>query len=115
VSYLDALAAALTIGLASVAAWRVIAVDAVTAPLRRRLYGETGVNIRDSRLMLWLHTWQKCPWCAGAWITAAVTVAVDATVGLPKPLLVFAAARYVTGWVGSRDADYHEQTMRGEP
>ena len=113
--YLDALAAALTIGLASVGAWRVIAVDTITAPLRKRLFGETGVNIRNSKFMLWLHTWQKCPWCAGAWITVLIVILTDAIVGLPMPLLVFAAARYVTGWIGSKDTDYHEQTMRGEP
>jgi hypothetical protein len=112
--YLDALAAALTIGLASVGAWRVIAVDVITKPLRVWFFNETR-DEANGRLYGWLKKWYKCPWCAGAWITAAITIATDAIVGLPMPVLVFAAARYVTGWIGSKDSDYHEQTMRGEP
>lgn len=111
--YLDLLAASLLIGLASVAIWRVMAVDVISKSLRMRLWGD---GDPESRTRAWLKAWGKCPWCAGAWITALVTLLVDLTVdgGLPLPLLVFAAARFVTGWVGSKDEDYHEQTMRGE-
>lgn len=116
--YLDALAASLAVGLASAGVWRAFAVDVVTRGLRERLFGDGEGGVRElGTLGKWLHTWWKCPWCAGAWVTAAVTIATDLTVdgGLPAPLLVFAAARYVTGWIGSRDSDYQEQMMRGEP
>ncbi len=117
--YLDALAAALTIGLASVAVWRLFAVDVIAKPLRLKLFGGTENGTVDdkppSKLMMWMHTWWKCPWCAGAWVTALIVILTDVIVGLPMPLLVFAAARYVTGWIGSHDEDYHEQSMRGEP
>jgi uncharacterized membrane protein YjgN (DUF898 family) len=112
--YFDALAAALMIGLASVGLWRVIAVDTLTKPIRAKIFNETR-DEANGRLYSWLKLWYKCAWCAGAWITAAITIATDLTVGLPMPLLVFAAARYVTGWIGSNDKDYQEQMMRGEP
>lgn len=112
--YFDALAAALMIGLASAGAWRVIAVDTITKPARQRLFTETR-NENGGRTYQWLKLWYKCAWCAGAWITAAIVIATDLTVGLPMPLLVFAAARYVTGYIGSNDKDYQEQMMRGEP
>ena len=112
--YFDALAAAFMIGLASAGAWRVIAVDTLTKWARAKIFNETR-DENGGRLYQWLKLWYKCAWCAGAWITAAVTIATDLAIGLPMPLLVLAAARYVTGWVGSHDKDYQEQMMRGEP
>jgi hypothetical protein len=113
VNLLAALAAALLIGLASAATWRVLAVDVITKRIRERLWGE---DAPDTTFRQWLKAWGKCPWCAGAWVTALITLIADLTVdgGLPMPLLVFGAARYVTGWIGSQDEDYHEQTMKGE-
>ncbi len=117
--YFDVLCAAFTIGLASVALWRLIAVDVITKPIRRKLFGATVDGMVDdkapSRFSMWAHTWAKCPWCAGAWITALIVILTDVIVGLPMPLLVFAAARYITGWIGSKDEDYQDQMTRGEP
>lgn len=109
--YFDLLSAAVLIGLASAALWRLMAVDVISKSLRMRLWGE---GDPESRARAWLKAWGKCPWCAGAWITAVITILVDATTSLPLPVLVFGAARFVTGWIGSKDEDYHEQTMRGE-
>ena len=108
--YFDLLASAVLIGLASAAVWRVIAVDTITKPLRKRFFQDKD----GGRLHAWLKIWYKCPWCAGAWITALIVTLTDVVVGLPAPLLVFAAARYITGWVGSHDGDYQDQMMSGE-
>lgn len=112
-NFLEALAASIVIGLASAAIWRAMAVDVVTKKVREWLWGE---DAPDTTFRNWLKAWGKCPWCAGAWITVGITLLTDHLVegGLPAPLLVMAAARYVTGWIGSQDEDYHEQTMKGE-
>lgn len=116
--YLDAFAAALTIGLASVGVWRLIAVDTITKPIRRKLFGATeDMKVSEkppSQFSMWARKWTYCPWCSGAWITAFIVILMDIIVGLPMPLLVFAAARYITGWIGSHDEDYQDQMMRGE-
>ena len=113
-NYLNALAAAFTIGLASVGAWRVIAVDTITKPIRLKIFTETR-DENGSKLYSWLKLFYKCAWCSGAWITALIVILTDVIVGLPVPLLVFGAARYITGWIGSHDEDYQDQMMRGEP
>lgn len=112
--YLESLAAALTIGLASFALWRVIAVDALTKPLRAKVFTEA--RQESSKFYQWLKLWAQCPWCAGAWVTALLTLLTDLFVedGLPAPFLVFAAARAVTGYIGSHDEDYQSLMMRGE-
>lgn len=111
-NFLNALSAAVVIGLASVAIWRALAVDVVTQRIRELLWGD---GTPETTFRHWLKAWGKCPWCAGAWITGILTILTDELVdgGLPAPLLVFAAARYVTGWIGSRDEDYQSQTMSG--
>lgn len=112
--YLEALTAAFTIGLASVGAWRFFAVDTITKPARLKIFNETR-NEAGGRLYQWLKLWYKCPWCAGAWVTAIIVILVDVVVGLPAPILVFLVARYITGWIGSKDEDYQDQMTRGEP
>ena len=39
----------------------------------------------------WLADLLSCPWCASGWVAAGVTAGAWATVGLPVPLLVWAA------------------------
>ena len=104
---MNALAYALLIGLASYAIWRFISVDVLTKPIRKKLFTEEHL---EHKFYQWMKIWLQCPWCAGAWITALVTLVADLTMqnGLPAPLLVFAAARAVTGWVGAHDEDYQE-------
>lgn len=91
---MDVLAYSLAVGLASAAAWRLLALDELTASIRRILP-------RD-----FVRRWLLCPWCAGFWVAAAITIAADFILedGIPAPLLVLAAARYVVGWVGERDS-----------
>jgi hypothetical protein len=113
-SYFDLLCAALLIGLASAALWRLIAVDTITKPIRKWIFTETR-DESGGKFYQWLKLWYKCPWCAGAWMTALITILVDLFASLPLPVLVFAGARYVTGWVGGKDEDYQSQMMRGEP
>lgn len=112
--YTDLLFAALLIGVASYSLWRVMAVDTITKPARRWLFTEHRDD-HGGKLYKWLKLWYKCPWCAGAWVTALVTILVDVTTSLPLPLLVFAAARAVCGWIGGHDEDYQSQMMKGEP
>jgi hypothetical protein len=111
VSYLNALAAAILIGGASAGIWRVFAIDVISKRLREKLWGE---GAPDTSARQWLKAWGKCPWCSGAWVTALTVLLVDLTASLPLPLLVFAGARYVTGYIGSKDEDYVSQMMEGE-
>jgi hypothetical protein len=39
----------------------------------------------------WLAELVSCPWCASGWVALVVTAGTWATVGLPVPLLVWAA------------------------
>lgn len=44
----------------------------------------------------WLADLVSCPWCVSGWLAAALTAAVDVTVGVPAPFLVWGAV-----WAGS--------------
>lgn len=45
---------------------------------------------------VWLSELITCPWCASAYVSGAVTAAVDVTVGVPVPYLVGVAV-----WAGA--------------
>jgi hypothetical protein len=45
-----------------------------------------------------------CPWCAGAWLSAVVTVLADASFGLTWPLVWFAALSTLVGLLGRAEA-----------
>lgn len=92
---LSALAFAVVIALASYRTWALIALDEITAPLRRPLAR------RDN----WLYRFVRCPWCLGFWITVGATALTDALVadGIPAPVLVGAAAAAGTALLGQRD------------
>lgn len=53
----------------------------------------------------WLADLITCPWCAGVWLAAGITWLADRLVtdGLPGPLLVWATAAAVAGWLGRAD------------
>lgn len=55
----------------------------------------------------WLADLITCPWCAGVWLAAGITWATDRLVtdGLPGPVLVWATAAAVAGWLGRADDD----------
>jgi hypothetical protein len=82
---------AILIGAASYRLWRLIAVDAITEPLRDRWL---------PHLSEWWDSLVTCPWCLGSWIAFGVTWATDAVVGLPVPFLVGLAAAVVVGVLG---------------
>lgn len=86
---------AILIAFASYRVWAFIALDTITKPLRLR------VLKKDS----WLEIWWKCPWCAGTWITAAITILVVLLVdgGIGAPVLVGAAAAAGTAILGGND------------
>lgn len=90
------------IALASYRIWALIALDEITRPLRRRLF--TAVR-SEKELFKWFKLWLMCPWCAGSWITAAVTVLADVFVtnGVPSPVLVGVAAATGTALLGGND------------
>lgn len=50
-------------------------------------------------------SWQaylsQCSWCAGVWVSALVTAATWAAVGLPTPPLVWGTAAAATGLLAS--------------
>lgn len=46
---------------------------------------------RKRRVPFWLSELLSCPWCASGWVALGVTAGTWAVVGLPVPLLVWAA------------------------
>lgn len=96
------LAYAVLIAFASYRVWAFIALDTITKPLRVWLFTE----VRDEKkLYKWLKLWLKCPWCAGSWITAAITILVVLLVdgGVAAPVLVGVAAAAGTAILGGND------------
>lgn len=92
---MESLAYAVLIAFASYRVWAFIALDTITKPLRVRV-------LKDES---WLKIWWKCPWCAGSWITAAITVLVVLLVdgGVAAPVLVGVAAAAGTAILGGND------------
>lgn len=96
------LAFSIVIAFAAYRAWALMALDTITKPLRKRLFTE----VRDEKtLYRWLKLWLRCPWCAGAWVTALITIMTDKIIrhGIPSPVLVFAAAAAGCALLGGND------------
>lgn len=93
---------AIVIAFASYRVWALMALDTITKPARKWLFNEVR---NEKNLYKWLKLWLKCPWCAGAWVTIAITVATDIIVrhGIPAPVLVCAAAAAGTALLGGND------------
>jgi hypothetical protein len=51
----------------------------------------------------WLAELATCPWCASGWISGAVVLATDVTVGLPVPWLYGVAVWGAAALLGSRE------------
>jgi len=47
----------------------------------------------------------SCPWCMSVWLGAIIVVATDVVVGLPVPVLIWASASGVTGFIASVEPD----------
>lgn len=93
---------AVLIAFASYRIWALIALDEVTRKIRKRVFDETK---RFPTFRKWLKLWWMCPWCAGSWITIAITILTDIFVhgGLPAPVLVGGAACAGTALLGGND------------
>lgn len=96
------LAFAILIAFASYRVWAFIALDTITKPLRVRLFDEVR---NEKKLYKWLNLWLKCPWCAGSWITAVITILVVLLVdgGIGASVLVGVAAAAGTALLGGND------------
>ena len=101
------LALTAVIALAAYRAWALLALDRITVPVRRRLFTEAR---QDRRVYEWLKLFVKCPWCAGFWITVAITILTDRLIddGVPAPVLVAVAASAGTALLGGNDDRLHE-------
>ena len=99
---MESLAYAVLIAFASYRVWALIALDEITRPTRTKIFTEAR---SDKTLYKWLKLWLKCPWCAGTWITAAITILVVLLVdgGVAAPVLVGAAAAAGTAILGGND------------
>ncbi|WP_086559880.1 DUF1360 domain-containing protein [Streptomyces africanus] len=51
----------------------------------------------------WLAELVSCPWCVSGWLAAALTAAVDLTVGVPAPFLVWGAVWAASALLASRE------------
>lgn len=58
---------------------------------------------RKSWSPYWLAELLSCPWCASAYVSGALTLAVDLTVGLSVPWLVGPAVWALAALLASRD------------
>lgn len=73
--------------LGSYRAWRLIGKDDITEPARAFVFGDaTGWVRRYARDLV------CCPWCAGTWVSIAVTYAVHRYATPLDPWLLWAAA-----------------------
>lgn len=113
--------------------WRLVARDDITAKWREAAYDRwppdakraAGVMVWDPKIRQTVYrvrperteTGQRtakpdvsrlaalvdCPWCAGAWLSAVATAAVDASFGLTWPLAWAAALSTLVGLLGRLD------------
>jgi len=66
--------------------------------------GDPQVYARKARWSpWWLAELVSCPWCASAWIAAAITAAVAFTVGVPAPLLAWLAVWAVGALIAAQE------------
>lgn len=96
---IDLLLAAVLLGLASFRAWRIVATDQITEPLRVRLL------MAEGRFWTFVSDLTFCPWCLGWWIAGAGAAGLAVTAGW-SPLefaLVWLAASAVCGLVAKQD------------
>ena len=93
--------AALLLGVAVHRAWRVIALDQITEPLRARLIE------REGRGWEFLTDMVLCPWCLGFWIAGAGALTLTLTQGWPilGLLLVWLASSGIAGILASLTED----------
>ena len=116
------------LALATYRVWHLIARDSITERWREQVYNrwppdyeralarmewnaEMREMVRHSRhatdaergaipTPTWLAKMADCPWCAGAWLAAAATIAADITYGLPWPAAWFLALSAAVGLLG---------------
>lgn len=58
---------------------------------------------RQDWVPVWLSELYGCPWCVSAYVSGALTLAVDLTVGLPVPWLVGVAVWALAALLASRE------------
>lgn len=59
--------------------------------------------MRSKRSPYWLAELVSCPWCVSGWTAAVITAAVDLTVGVPIPFLVWGAVWGASALTASRE------------
>lgn len=98
--WVDLAAAQFVAGLVAYRVWRAVAVDDVTAAIRRPLEDRAGTSPRVDAVLHWL----GCPWCAGFWFAGAVAVALIAWqgAGAVRAVIVWAGAATIVGLLGTR-------------
>jgi len=86
----------LLIALAAYRAWRLLALDAIAAPLRLRLRGCAAELV-------------SCPWCLGTWLTAGFWALAWWQLSFAAPGLVLGAAAALTGVLGALDQAWSDR------
>lgn len=114
--------------------WRFVARDAITERWREQIYNRwppdakraAGVMVWDTKIrqsvyrvrpertpsgsttlrpqVSWLTAAVACPWCVGAWLSAVLTIAADASFGLTWPVAWFGALSALVGLLGRAEA-----------
>lgn len=90
--------------LAAYRAWRFLAQD--TWPPSEWFRAALDAEVEDAKgRRLWVLNYAQdlieCPWCLGAWISAAVVAWVDLFQGLELPVLQWLAVACLVGLIGS--------------
>jgi hypothetical protein len=65
--------------------------------------GPTRYVVRWKHSPYWLAELLTCPWCASAYVSGAVTLGVDLTVGIPAPYLVGVAVWGGAAFLASKE------------
>lgn len=87
------------VGVAAFRAWRILATDSITEPIRHWAFQRT------SRVWRWIVDLFMCPWCIGFWYSAAGS-GLLLYVGVIRPwefLLVWLVASAVCGLIAKFD------------
>ena len=82
--------------LAAYRAWRLLALDDVTEPLRRALWPRR-IEGEAAPVRAFLWDALKCPWCLGTWVAVGAVAATHAVLGLPAPAIWYLAVPTVVG------------------
>lgn len=77
---------------------RLVTIDTITSPLRVRWFKRFPPRATTDYSAHYLGILVSCPFCVSVHVAAVLTAATAATVGIPRPWLVWPAVASLAGW-----------------